>query len=98
MNLFGVRNKSKPGFVSEGFTAGNYFLGVEWENLSKLVYFIFHFLSHYMKKKDLILHTYLNLKKNSRLLCSEGMRTGRETIYLNTLSKVHYVRYIQQSG
>ena len=57
MNLFGVRNKSKPGFVSEGFTAGNYFLGVEWENLSKLVYFIFHFLSHYMKKKDLILPT-----------------------------------------
>lgn len=51
MNLFGVRNKSKPGFVSEGFTAGNYFLGVEWENLRKLVYFIFHFLSHYMKKK-----------------------------------------------
>ena len=40
MNLFGVRNKSKPGFVSEGFTAGNYFLGVEWENLRKLVYFI----------------------------------------------------------
>ena len=57
MNLFGVRNKSKPGFVSEGFTASNYFLGVKWENLSKLVYFIFHFLSHYMKKKDLILPT-----------------------------------------
>ena len=70
MNLFGVRNKSKPGFVSEGFTAGNYFLGVDRENLSKLVYFIFHFLSHYMKKK--ISYYLLKFEKEFKIAMLRG--------------------------
>ena len=90
MNLFGVRNKSKPGFVSEGFTAGNYFLAVR-ENRSKaILYFIFWAVT--WKAKDFMLY-----KKNSKLLCSES-KYKESHISKHIDSKVRYIALCYTTG